>query len=184
MGEAIETTQSLYPGLLERNQNLLFMLKCRQFVEMVNGTDSEMRGSSMRSPRSQHSSGSNRSSPSRSPIHQSSHRVHGGYSPCPGSPNPSSQIIPTKPLSEDPDNSMHPVTESSLNAVNSAQKCDSPLHSDEAMDTSDNTDSINDRTEETNSVSNGTATNGSCMNGDSRPEIYKDECDMGMVFIL
>ncbi|GLV40677.1 Ran-binding protein M [Carabus blaptoides fortunei] len=42
MGEAIEMTSRLYPGLLEHNQNLLFMLKCRQFVEMVNGTDSEV----------------------------------------------------------------------------------------------------------------------------------------------
>ncbi|XP_060520448.1 ran-binding protein 9 isoform X2 [Cylas formicarius] len=39
MGEAIERTSRLYPGLLENNQNLLFMLKCRQFVEMVNGSD-------------------------------------------------------------------------------------------------------------------------------------------------
>lgn len=29
-------------GLLESNQNLLFMLKCRQFVEMVNGSDLEV----------------------------------------------------------------------------------------------------------------------------------------------
>ncbi|CAG2059407.1 unnamed protein product, partial [Timema podura] len=42
MGEAIETTSKLYPGLLERNQNLLFLLKCRQFVEMVNGSDTEV----------------------------------------------------------------------------------------------------------------------------------------------
>lgn len=42
MGEAIELTTRLYPGLLEYNQNLLFMLKCRQFVEMVNGTDTEV----------------------------------------------------------------------------------------------------------------------------------------------
>lgn len=42
MGEAIELTSKLYPGLLEYNQNLLFMLKCRQFIEMVNGTDSEV----------------------------------------------------------------------------------------------------------------------------------------------
>ncbi|KAJ9579611.1 hypothetical protein L9F63_004690, partial [Diploptera punctata] len=42
MGEAIETTSKLYPGLLEHNQNLLFLLKCRQFVEMVNGSDSEV----------------------------------------------------------------------------------------------------------------------------------------------
>lgn len=39
MGEAIEMTNNLYPGLLDSNLNLLFKLKCRQFVEMVNGTD-------------------------------------------------------------------------------------------------------------------------------------------------
>lgn len=39
MGEAIDRTSRIYPGLLESNQNLLFMLKCRQFVEMVNGSD-------------------------------------------------------------------------------------------------------------------------------------------------
>ncbi|XP_066145816.1 ran-binding protein 9 isoform X1 [Euwallacea fornicatus] len=42
MGEAIERTSKLYPGLLDNNQNLLFMLKCRQFVEMVNGSDIEV----------------------------------------------------------------------------------------------------------------------------------------------
>ncbi|KAG5848482.1 hypothetical protein ANANG_G00098910 [Anguilla anguilla] len=41
VGEAIDATQQLYPGLLEHNPNLLFMLKCRQFVEMVNGSDGE-----------------------------------------------------------------------------------------------------------------------------------------------
>ncbi|KAL0279628.1 UNVERIFIED_CONTAM: hypothetical protein PYX00_001141 [Menopon gallinae] len=61
MGEAIETTFRLYPGLLEHNQNLLFQLKCRQFVEMINGTDSEVcpprlsRGQGVFSP--SHSSG-------------------------------------------------------------------------------------------------------------------------------
>jgi len=39
IGQAIEQTTRSYPGLLESNQNLLFMLKCRQFVEMVNGSD-------------------------------------------------------------------------------------------------------------------------------------------------
>ncbi|XP_078042024.1 ran-binding protein M isoform X1 [Augochlora pura] len=42
MGEAIELTSRLYPGLFERDTNLLFALKCRQFVEMVNGSDSEV----------------------------------------------------------------------------------------------------------------------------------------------
>ncbi|XP_046434408.1 ran-binding protein 9 [Neodiprion fabricii] len=42
MGEAIELTTRLYPGLLDRDPNLMFALKCRQFVEMVNGSDSEV----------------------------------------------------------------------------------------------------------------------------------------------
>ncbi|KAF3857796.1 hypothetical protein F7725_010997 [Dissostichus mawsoni] len=53
MGEAIETTTQLYPTLLERNPDLLFMLKVRQFIEMVNGTDSEVRCLGGRSPKSQ-----------------------------------------------------------------------------------------------------------------------------------
>lgn len=59
IGEAIETTQTLYPGLLERNPNLLFLLKCRQFVEMVSGCDSDVRPAA-HSPRS---------SPNVSPSH-------------------------------------------------------------------------------------------------------------------
>uniref|UniRef100_A0A672PTZ7 Ran-binding protein 9-like n=1 Tax=Sinocyclocheilus grahami TaxID=75366 RepID=A0A672PTZ7_SINGR len=55
MGEAIETTQQLYPSLLELNPDLLFMLKVRQFIEMVNGTDSEVRCLGGRSPKSQDS---------------------------------------------------------------------------------------------------------------------------------
>lgn len=42
MGEAIERTSRLYPGLLENDHNLMFMLKCRQFVEMINGSDVEI----------------------------------------------------------------------------------------------------------------------------------------------
>lgn len=44
IGEAIELTRALYPGLLERDLDLLFLLKYRQFVEMVNGSDSEVCG--------------------------------------------------------------------------------------------------------------------------------------------
>uniref|UniRef100_A0A8C9D8T4 RAN binding protein 9 n=1 Tax=Panthera leo TaxID=9689 RepID=A0A8C9D8T4_PANLE len=75
MGEAIETTQQLYPSLLERNPNLLFTLKVRQFIEMVNGTDSEVRCLGGRSPKSQDSypvSPRPFSSPSMSPSHGSS----------------------------------------------------------------------------------------------------------------
>ncbi|KAJ8718219.1 hypothetical protein PYW07_006149 [Mythimna separata] len=44
IGEAIEVTRALYPGLLERDVDLLFLLKYRQFVEMVNGSDAEAGG--------------------------------------------------------------------------------------------------------------------------------------------
>ncbi|GBM39134.1 Ran-binding protein 9 [Araneus ventricosus] len=76
MGEAIQTTQTLYPNLLEQNPNLLFMLKSRQFIEMVNGTDSEVRP--MKSPRSQSNSPS--MSPNYSNIYQ--HRPTVNLSSC------------------------------------------------------------------------------------------------------
>uniref|UniRef100_A0A3P8W645 RAN binding protein 10 n=1 Tax=Cynoglossus semilaevis TaxID=244447 RepID=A0A3P8W645_CYNSE len=80
VGEAIEATQQLYPGLLDHNPNLLFMLKCRQFVEMVNGTDSEVRCLTVRSPKSQDSYPG---SPSFSPRHGANNtQLHtGGDSP-------------------------------------------------------------------------------------------------------
>ena len=39
VSEAVGVVQSSYPGLLEGNQQLLFRLKCRQFVEMIAGCD-------------------------------------------------------------------------------------------------------------------------------------------------
>ncbi|XP_019960457.1 ran-binding protein 10 isoform X4 [Paralichthys olivaceus] len=81
VGEAIEATQQLYPGLLEHNPNLLFMLKCRQFVEMVNGTDSEVRCLTIRSPKSQDSYPG---SPSLSPRHGASNtHLHTGGADSP-----------------------------------------------------------------------------------------------------
>ncbi|KAL2097701.1 hypothetical protein ACEWY4_006908 [Coilia grayii] len=71
MGEAIETTQQLYPSLLESNPDLLFMLKVRQFIEMVNGTDSEVRCLGGRSPKSQDSYPDS-PCPFSSPTHKSS----------------------------------------------------------------------------------------------------------------
>ncbi|BFG04056.1 ran-binding proteins 9/10 homolog [Drosophila madeirensis] len=41
MSQAIEHTLRSYPGLLETNKNLWFSLKCRQFIEMINGADIE-----------------------------------------------------------------------------------------------------------------------------------------------
>ncbi|XP_059475156.1 ran-binding protein 10 [Neocloeon triangulifer] len=39
IGDAIADTQRLYPGLLESDAKLMFLLKCRQFIEMVSGVD-------------------------------------------------------------------------------------------------------------------------------------------------
>ncbi|KAG8012952.1 Ran-binding protein 10, partial [Nibea albiflora] len=90
VGEAIEATQQLYPGLLEHNPNLLFMLKCRQFVEMVNGTDSEVCCLTIRSPKSQDSYPG---SPSLSPRHGASNtHLHTGGA---DSPTCSNGVTPT-----------------------------------------------------------------------------------------
>lgn len=50
MGQAIEQTIRSYPGVLENNQNLLFMLKCRQFIEMIQTSSSSSPASSRTSP--------------------------------------------------------------------------------------------------------------------------------------
>ena len=140
MGEAIETTQKLYPGLLERNANLLFMLKCRQFIEMVNGTDSEVRGAAMRSPRSRHGSGSTRSSPSMSPVHHSAKSSSSAGTLSAGS-SPS-RIIPTK------SHSAHtPVTSTSSGGSGS-----STSHNQEASSNKDNKDLHSVNETEMNSV--------------------------------
>ena len=39
IGEAMKLVEATYPGLLQANQELLFKLKCRQFVEMIGGYD-------------------------------------------------------------------------------------------------------------------------------------------------
>uniref|UniRef100_A0A7N5ZPG5 RAN binding protein 10 n=1 Tax=Anabas testudineus TaxID=64144 RepID=A0A7N5ZPG5_ANATE len=111
VGEAIEATQQLYPGLLEHNPNLLFMLKCRQFVEMVNGTDSEVRCLNIRSPKSQDSySGS----PSLSPRHGASNtHLHTGAD----SPTCSNGVTPPS-KSKSASSSASSSTSSSPSSVN------------------------------------------------------------------
>jgi len=42
ISDAIKYTNQLFPQLLSSNPNLFFILKVRQFIEMVNGTDSEI----------------------------------------------------------------------------------------------------------------------------------------------
>lgn len=40
IAEAIQLTYQLFPGILEKNSNLLFALKVRQFIEMINDVNS------------------------------------------------------------------------------------------------------------------------------------------------
>ncbi|KAK5860436.1 hypothetical protein PBY51_021913 [Eleginops maclovinus] len=107
MGEAIETTQQLYPNLLERNPDLLFMLKVRQFIEMVNGTDSEVRCLGGRSPKSQDSyPGSPR------PFSSPSHKASGSQPYLPGSD--SSCSPPPSDVSLNGSHSQQPLTSSDV----------------------------------------------------------------------
>ena len=39
VSEAVRVVRASYPGLLETDRELLFRLKCRQFVEMIAGCD-------------------------------------------------------------------------------------------------------------------------------------------------
>ncbi|XP_014673319.1 PREDICTED: ran-binding protein 9-like [Priapulus caudatus] len=180
MGEAIDMTQQLYPGLLERNLNLLFMLKCRQFIEMVNGTDSEVRGSAIRSPKSRNSSGgsSSRSSPGMSPNYHSVQKS--------GSSSPS-HIINTKPPpqaapQQQQNSDVRPLlSEEAMNDVNvaagSAVNGGAVLPPAVGMETESGrllTDEL-DR----GSMSNGTSstTNGAVSNGTCHQDVDGD-CDM------
>ncbi|KAK8722477.1 hypothetical protein OTU49_012237, partial [Cherax quadricarinatus] len=119
LGEAIETVQQLYPGLLENNHNLLFMLKVRQFIEMVNGTDTEVRGVSR--------------SPSRPPTHESSPSPpcwsNGRTTdPVPGTSStpPSSSTTSTPVIQQHTS-----VIQSTKNVISSGQTSASPVTTEE-----------------------------------------------------
>ena len=84
IGEAIETTNHFFPELLAKDTNLLFLLKVRQFIEIVNGTDSEVRNLTHHSNAS-----SSYNSPVMSPKHPQWNKSasnspvssHNGFSP-------------------------------------------------------------------------------------------------------
>ncbi|XP_061110372.1 ran-binding protein 9-like isoform X2 [Conger conger] len=184
MGEAIETTQQLYPSLLERNRDLLFMLKVRQFIEMVNGTDSEVRCLGGRSPKSQDSyPGSPRlfSSPTLSPSHGAS--IHSLASPAkpsgsqsylPGFDSSCSNgVAPSKPHPSPHCNKQSPpnLSNAELNSINSAR-------SQQA-----NNCTSNDMDMEVDHYSNGVSESSSSngfLNGGSKHDAELEECDVEM----
>lgn len=159
MGEAIETTQQLYPSLLERNPDLLFMLKVRQFIEMVNGTDSEVRCLGGRSPKSQDS--------------------------YPGSPRNFSGSQPY--LTGFDSNCCNGVTSKAHSSPHSHKPCPGPgLSSAPALDISLNgsrtqTFSSNDVDMEVDHFTNGVSepANG-FLNGSARHAVEPDDCDADM----
>uniref|UniRef100_A0A669B4V8 RAN binding protein 9 n=1 Tax=Oreochromis niloticus TaxID=8128 RepID=A0A669B4V8_ORENI len=185
MGEAIETTQQLYPNLLERNPDLLFMLKVRQFIEMVNGTDSEVRCLGGRSPKSQDSyPGSPR--PFSSPSHKASssqpyltgfdsnccngvtsNKSHSSsphsHKPCPPG---SGSTLPASDISLNGSRSQQPITRGSSTAVMS--KLPASQSNDVDMEVDHFTNGV------TESSSNG------FLNGTSKHTTEPDDCDADM----
>ncbi|XP_034411733.1 ran-binding protein 9 isoform X4 [Cyclopterus lumpus] len=170
MGEAIETTQQLYPNLLERNPDLLFMLKVRQFIEMVNGTDSEVRCLGGRSPKSQDSyPGSPR------PFSSPSHKASSSQPYLPGfDSNCCNGVTSNKSHSSSPHShkpcppsagSTLPASDVSLNGSHSQQPITS---SDVDMEVDHFTNGV------TESSSNG------FLNGSSKHTTEPDDCDADM----
>lgn len=74
IGEAVELTRQLFPGILEKNPNLLFALKIRQFIEMVNGIEGEL--GLKANNKSRQSSLSRSNSPLRSQNGNSNHSTN------------------------------------------------------------------------------------------------------------
>lgn len=204
MGEAIETTQSLYPGLLEQNPNLLFILKCRQFVEMVNGTDSEVRPIKVSNSRS--------NSPSMSPnysafIPRPASNVSSCNSPVVSSSSPSrshspgSQFIAPKSsnMPVTVENNNVTVTLSSIEEMNAANRVmngdmlkgssaisgsTNLIHPDADVEM-ENLDTVNDNAESSRTIyaPNGTVmTSSSFHNGED--DYDKSGGDMGKFFSI
>ncbi|CAI5779937.1 Ran-binding protein 9 [Podarcis lilfordi] len=180
MGEAIETTQQLYPSLLERNPNLLFALKVRQFIEMVNGTDSEVRCLGGHSPKSQDSypvSPRSFSSPSMSPSHGMN--IHslatgkGSSTHCSGFESSCSNGVISNKAYQSYCHSKHQSTSLNVPELNNINVTRSQQV---------NSYSSNDVDMETDHYSNGvaeTSSNG-FLNGSSKHDHEMEECDTEM----
>ncbi|KAG7523100.1 ran-binding protein 10 [Solea senegalensis] len=144
VGEAIEATQQLYPSLLEHNPNLLFMLKCRQFVEMVNGTDSEVRCLTIRSPKSQDSYPG---SPSFSPRHGASNtHLHTGGA---DSPTCSNGVTPTNKSKSHAGSSSVKYPSASSSASSSTSSSPSSVNYSESNSSDSTKPHSNNSTQET-----------------------------------
>uniref|UniRef100_A0A672U9Q4 RAN binding protein 9 n=1 Tax=Strigops habroptila TaxID=2489341 RepID=A0A672U9Q4_STRHB len=180
MGEAIETTQQLYPSLLERNPNLLFALKVRQFIEMVNGTDSEVRCLGGHSPKSQDSypvSPRSFSSPSMSPSHgMNIHNLgtgKGSSTHFPGFESSCSNGVISNKAHQSYCHSKHTTTNLNVPELNNINVSRSQQV---------NSYSSNDVDMETDHYSNGvaeTSSNG-FLNGSSKHDHEMEECDTEM----
>ncbi|XP_041101230.1 ran-binding protein 9-like isoform X1 [Polyodon spathula] len=184
MGEAIETTQQLYPSLVEINPNLLFMLKVRQFIEMVNGTDSEVRCLGGRSPKSQDSypgSPWTFSSPSMSPSHSTN--IHslalvkssGSHGHLAGfDSNCSNGVMSNKAPHQSHCHKHQPssLTTPDLNSINNTR----------SQQPNSYTSSSNDVDMETDRCSNGVSemSSNGFLNGSSKHDHEMEECEAEM----
>lgn len=188
LSEAIETTQRLFPGLLERNQNLLFMLKVRQFIELVNGTETEMRSLSRHSsssgkgspgmspnPTTWHKSVSSSPTSSHSDFSQAAHKqpsyTSENHSHFPHGTNVSLTHLPASPSG---DAGRAPTGSPCLNSddknfqiANSTANADSSTESDSDMET--------DSEDQQPSLQGGLISNGSTVSSQSQARIVNGE---------
>ena len=187
IGEAIETTHQLYPGLLDRHPNLLFALKCRQFIEMVNGTDSEVRvgGTNIAlrsSPRSHPTSAT--TSPSMSPMHllsTSSSRPQAQHIIPPSTLSTASPAQTSKPAAQAHHSS---TSSSSASSSSSSSPSSSAMSTPTEPSTTNTTEGANNRTlnqddvmNRMNSVINGAGDTGREMRDSS--DVDMDTCESG-----
>ncbi|ESN91396.1 hypothetical protein HELRODRAFT_70379 [Helobdella robusta] len=134
ISEAINLTNKLYPSILDNNHDLLFKLKCRQFIEMVNGTDDDYTTSS-----SSHFTSATHSSTSTLPPtshhHQQQHHITNG--------------------SRNNENNKSNQTNGHITSINNSQNnnTDSDDDDDVNMDTSE---SANDEDDVDINIANGT----------------------------
>uniref|UniRef100_A0A8C6ZYW2 RAN binding protein 9 n=1 Tax=Nothoprocta perdicaria TaxID=30464 RepID=A0A8C6ZYW2_NOTPE len=170
----------LYPSLLEKNPNLLFVFWVRQFIEMVNGTDSEVRCLGGHSPKSQDSypvSPRSFSSPSMSPSHgMNIHSLAAGKGSSthfPGFESSCSNGVISNKAHQSYCHSKHTSTSLNVPELNNINVSRSQQV---------NSYSSNDVDMETDHYSNGvaeTSSNG-FLNGSSKHDHEMEECDTEM----
>ncbi|CAF0744826.1 unnamed protein product [Rotaria sordida] len=160
--DAIDKTRELFPTLLN-DKNLLFVLKVRQFIEMVNGTESEIRKTSISCPPStfsQTTTTTNCPSPTNHLINNknrsnspscSSSLTNKNYSHSTTSPRSSSPITKTNTSLRSRSNSPYTSGRTQTTTISGAQQHSNGTISSSSRRSSAN--NLNELSQETNNES-------------------------------